>query len=158
MPVFFRSMRGTAVISLTRSQKKSLCRFSMLVYYTVYIVQPGSQPRHITPMCIQWRNYFFVSLQRIMDHFDMNGDAEIEKEEFKHVGLILLSNQKFRFIQSDKTERFVQWYGDTFCPQPGISTSCEHWVQIVQSRNHDGQTMIVSARLHVWPLWWWWWC
>lgn len=32
-----------------------------------------------------------------MDHFDMNGDAEIEKEEFKHVGLILLSNQKFRY-------------------------------------------------------------
>jgi Ca2+-binding EF-hand superfamily protein len=34
--------------------------------------------------------------QRIMEHFDMNGDAEIEKEEFKHVGLILLSNQKFQ--------------------------------------------------------------
>jgi len=36
--------------------------------------------------------------ERIMDHFDMNGDAEIEKEEFKHVGLILLSNQKFRQV------------------------------------------------------------
>jgi len=40
--------------------------------------------------------------KRIMDHFDMNGDAEIEKEEFKHVGLILLSNQKFR-ADTDKS-------------------------------------------------------
>lgn len=39
--------------------------------------------------------------ERIMDHFDMNGDAEIEKEEFKHVGLILLSNQKFRQCDTD---------------------------------------------------------
>jgi len=39
--------------------------------------------------------------ERIMDHFDMNGDAEIEKEEFKHVGLILLSNQKFRQVDTD---------------------------------------------------------
>jgi len=39
--------------------------------------------------------------QRIMEHFDMNGDAEIEKEEFKHVGLILLSNQKFRQCDVD---------------------------------------------------------
>jgi len=39
--------------------------------------------------------------QRIMEHFDMNGDSEIEKEEFKHVGLILLSNQKFRQCDTD---------------------------------------------------------
>jgi len=39
--------------------------------------------------------------EKIMDHFDMNGDQEIEKEEFKHVGLILLSNQKFRQVDTD---------------------------------------------------------
>ena len=31
----------------------------------------------------------------------MNGDQEIEREEFKHVGLILLSNQKFREVDTD---------------------------------------------------------
>jgi len=39
--------------------------------------------------------------EKIMEHFDMNGDQEIEKEEFKHVGLILLSNQKFREVDTD---------------------------------------------------------
>jgi len=39
--------------------------------------------------------------ERIMEYFDMNGDHEIEREEFKHVGLILLSNQKFREIDTD---------------------------------------------------------
>jgi len=39
--------------------------------------------------------------EKIMEHFDMNGDQEIEREEFKHVGLILLSNQKFREVDTD---------------------------------------------------------
>jgi len=32
----------------------------------------------------------------ILKHFDMNGDDQVEREEFKHVGLLLMSNQQFK--------------------------------------------------------------
>jgi len=38
----------------------------------------------------------------IMEHFDMNGDDQVEREEFKHVGLLLLSNQQFKAYDVDK--------------------------------------------------------
>lgn len=37
----------------------------------------------------------------ILEHFDMNGDDQIEREEFKHVGLLLLSNQQFKSHDKD---------------------------------------------------------
>merc|ERR1719193_1691094 len=40
--------------------------------------------------------------KQIMDHFDMNGDDQVEREEFKHVGLLLLSNQQFKSYDADK--------------------------------------------------------
>lgn len=40
--------------------------------------------------------------KQIMEHFDMNGDDQVEREEFKHVGLLLLSNQQFKSYDVDK--------------------------------------------------------
>ena len=90
---------------------------------------------HPTPNSLSLTVHSFLLNQRIMEHFDMNGDAEIEKEEFKHVGLILLSNQKFRWHQNhitrvDRTD--ITWHLRTWHKGvQGITTGLRHLLWIL---------------------------